>query len=293
MVHKFKGVGVALVTPFTHDDKIDFDSLGKLIDHVTSGGVDYLVVQGTTGESVTTTAKEKSEILQFVIEKNHSKLPVVFGTGGNNTSLILDNISSTDFEGVDAILSVSPYYNKPSQDGIIEHFQRIADTCPVPIILYNVPGRTSSNLLATTTIKLARHHNIIGIKEASGDLLQCLTISNSTNDDFLLISGDDMLTIPILSHGGVGVISVLANAFPDNFKVQINHFINGELTKAWQKSSELLELNPLMYEESNPVGIKQALSELGLIKNFVRLPLLPASESLMQRVKVALSALRA
>src|SRR6267142_2031476 len=206
---KFTGTGVALVTPFHQDGSIDFSSLKKLLVH-TSAGVDYFVVMGTTGESATLAKEKKKEILQFVIKNNPKKLPLVYGIGGNNTAAVLEEIEYTNFKGISAILSVSPYYNKPSQEGIRRHFKKIADASPLPVILYNVPGRTSSNLTSETTLKLAQNKNIVGIKEASGNLEQGMKIARSKSKDFLLISGDALLTLPLYAIGGVGVISVLA-----------------------------------------------------------------------------------
>ncbi|KOF02128.1 dihydrodipicolinate synthase [Roseivirga seohaensis subsp. aquiponti] len=282
-----KGTGVALVTPFNEDLTIDFDGLLKLLEH-TAKGVDYFVVQGTTGESATTTAAEKAEILSFVKKNNKTGLPIVYGIGGNNTQSVLDNIKSADLDGVDAILSVSPYYNKPSQEGIYQHFKMIADASPVPVILYNVPGRTQSNISANTTLRLAQHKNIVAIKEASGDLTQCMSISNDAPEDFLLISGDDLLTTPMMATGAVGVISVLANAFPEIFKRITKAAFSADFKASSEATFELIDINPLMYAESNPVGIKQVLEEFGICKNYVRMPLLPASEDLKTKIKALL-----
>lgn len=283
---KLYGTGVALVTPFDSTGAIDYKSLKKLLAH-TAKGVDYYVVMGTTGESVTVSAAEKQEVLNFVKKNNTAQLPVVYGIGGNNTQAVLDTIRNTDLKDVDAILSVSPYYNKPSQEGIYQHFKAIADASPIPIILYNVPGRTSSNLTAETTLRLAAHKNIIGIKEASGNLEQCMRIAKSMPKDFLLISGDDLLTVPLYAIGGKGVISVLANALPIPFKKMKEFSFVGNYTKASQHQFSLLEINGPMYEESNPVGIKQLLSELGVCENHVRLPLMPASEGLKKKISKA------
>ena len=278
------GTGVALITPFAHDLSIDFEALKKVLTHVIKGGADYLVVQGTTGESVNLSKTEKKEVLKAVLKHNDGKLPVVYGIGGNNTFDVIEEIKNADFSGIEAILSVSPYYNKPSQAGIIAHYTAIADTSPVPVILYNVPGRTMSNLTASTTLTLANHPNIIGIKEASGNLEQCLNIASNKPKDFLLISGDDMLTGIINSFGGVGVISVLANAYPAIFKT----ICHGNNTASNQALFKLLELNPLMYEEANPVGLKCLMNLLDLCEANVRLPLLPASDSLRERIKKAM-----
>ena len=281
---KFYGTGVALVTPFSENGSIDYKSLKKLLNH-TAKGVDYYVVMGTTGESVTVTSEEKKSVLKFVLENNAKKLPVVFGIGGNNTQNVLDTIKSTNFKGVDAILSVSPYYNKPSQEGIYQHFVAIADASPVPVILYNVPGRTGSNLTAETTLRLANHKNIIGVKEASGNLEQCMKISKHMPKDFLLISGDDMLTVPLYSIGAKGVISVLANSYPVIFKKMKEFAFANSYAKASQEQFKILEINGPMYEEGNPVGVKFVLSEMGICSGAVRLPNVPASEGLQKKIR--------
>jgi 4-hydroxy-tetrahydrodipicolinate synthase len=288
---KLFGTGVALVTPFDAKGIIDYKALKRLLKH-TARGVDYYVVMGTTGESVTVNADEKKQVLEFVRRNNPSGLPIVFGIGGNNTQNVIDIIRTTDLSGVDAILSVSPYYNKPSQEGIFQHFSRIADASPVPIILYNVPGRTSSNITAETTLRLAEHPNIVGVKEASGNLEQCMKIAQKKPKDFLLISGDDLLTVPIYSIGGKGVISVLANALPVTFKKMKEFSFAGQFEKASKAQFSLLEINGPMYEEANPVGIKQLLKEIGICENFVRLPLIEASEGLKQKIHNAYKAIK-
>ncbi|MEQ8244832.1 4-hydroxy-tetrahydrodipicolinate synthase [Fulvivirga sp.] len=288
-IDKLYGTGVALVTPFNENGSIDYDGLKKLLQHTAKQGVDYYVVQGTTGESATTTADEKTEILNFVKQNNSANLPIVYGIGGNNTLQVIETIKSTDLDGIEAILSVSPYYNKPSQEGIIKHFELIADNSPVPVILYNVPGRTASNLTAVTTLRLAKHKNIIGSKEASGSLEQAMYISANKPEDFLLISGDDMLTVPLYSIGAKGVISVLANAFSDVFKEMKGHAFNNNYEAAAKAAFKLLSINPLMYVESNPVGIKHVLKLQGVCDDHVRLPLLPPSKELKTDIKAALS----
>lgn len=283
-MNAFKGTGVALVTPFHEDQSIDFESLKKLINHVVSGGVDYLVVLGTTGESATLTSAEKKQVLKASLEYNGGRVPVMLGIGGNNTHSVLNEITNTDFYGVAAILSVSPYYNKPSQDGIVAHYTAIANAVPVPVVLYNIPGRTMSNMTAATTLKLSHHPNIVGIKEASGNLEQCMQIAAAMPKDFLLLSGDDLLTKPIMSIGGSGVISVMANAFPEKFKI-LTHGSNHEgLITAFS----LLEMNSLMYLEGNPVGIKNLLFHKGILSSDqVRLPMLRASQDLSEMIKAA------
>jgi len=281
---KLYGTGVALVTPFTDNQEVDFNALKQLLDH-TAKGVDYYVVMGTTGEAATLDSAEKKSVLQFVKENNSKKLPLVYGIGGNNTRQVLESIKDTDLSGVDAVLSVSPYYNKPSQEGIYQHFMAIADACPVPLILYNVPGRTASNMAAATTLRLAQHANILGIKEASGNLEQCMRIARDKPGDFLLISGDDMVTVALYAMGASGVISVLANAYPETFRRMKEYAAAGDFTAASKEIFKLLDLNPLMYEEGNPVGLKTVLKELGLCSDVVRLPLAPASDSLKSRIR--------
>lgn len=284
---KLRGTGVALVTPFTSapNHAVDYAALRRLLDYVIEGGVEYIVVNGTTAESPTITSEEKAEILRFAKEHVGGCVPLVYGLGGNDTAGTEALIRSTDLKGIAAILSASPYYNKPSQAGIVAHYERLADASPVPIILYNVPGRTASNMTAATTLHLARHPNIIGIKEASGNLEQCQQIAAAKPDDFLLISGDDMMTTSLISFGAEGIISVLANAFPRRFSDMTRHALAGDFKAASRLLFGFVDLNPLMYEESNPVGIKAALEALGVCSRDVRLPLLAASEGLRERVK--------
>lgn len=280
------GTGVALVTPFTESLEVDYKGLKKLLRH-TARGVDYYVVMGTTGESATCTAEEKKAVLQFIKENNRAGLPLVYGIGGNNTREVLEAIQEADLDGVDAILSVSPYYNKPSQEGIYQHFKAVADAAPVPVILYNVPGRTASNITADTTLRLASHTNIVGIKEASGIIEQCMRIARYAPRDFMLISGDDMLTVPLYAIGSRGVISVLANAYPVPFRKMKDFAFNGNFAKAAQEQFRILEVNGPMYEEGNPVGVKFLLESLGVCSAFVRQPLLPASKGLRQKITAA------
>jgi 4-hydroxy-tetrahydrodipicolinate synthase len=281
---KLKGTGVALVTPFTKDLAVDYDGLRKLLDFNLDGGVNYLVINGTTGESVTTTKAEKAEILRFIKEHVNGRLPLVYGVGGNNTQEVLEALRTTDLEGITAILSVSPYYNKPSQQGIYQHYMHIASASPVPVILYNVPGRTGSNISGDTTLKLAAHENIIGIKEASGNLEQCMYIAKHKPADFMLISGDDLLTVPMISFGAVGIISVLANAFPEKFSHMVQFALEGNFKEASALLLSFVDINPLMYEESNPVGVKAVLERFGVCSASVRLPLLEASTGLKDKI---------
>jgi len=280
---KLFGTGVALVTPFEEIGKIDFKALKRLLIH-TAKGVDYFVVMGTTGESATLSKEEKKNVLKFVLENNPKKLPIVYGIGGNNTQNVLDELTSTDLKGVTAILSVSPYYNKPPQEGIFQHFKQVAAASPLPIILYNVPGRTGSNISAQTTLRLASLKNIIGIKEASGNLEQCMKIVKEKPKGFMLISGDDMLTLPLYSIGGVGVISVLANALPQIFLKIKENFYSGRLKQAQTEQFKIININGAMYEEGNPVGLKYLLSLIGVCGHTVRLPLTKPSSGLQKKI---------
>lgn len=281
-MNQLKGTGVALITPLKEDFSIDFDGLKRLVDHVINGGVDYLVILGTTGEAATLSSLEKKEVVKTCLEHNQGRVPIVYGIGGNNTQAVLDDIANAEFTGISAILSVSPYYNKPSQAGIIAHYTAIADECPVPVILYNIPGRTMSNMTAATTLKLAEHPNIIGMKEASGNLEQCMQIAAEMPKDFLLISGDDLMTRALSSVGGSGIISVLANALPETFKTMC-HGTDKESLKA---AFSILGLNNLMYLEGNPVGIKNLLKHQGICGDQVRLPMLRASKELSTQIKL-------
>lgn len=284
MMQKLKGTGVALVTPFDEKLRVDFEGLGKLLQLTTEGGVNYFVVHGTTGEAATTTLEEKKEILTFIKAHNPKNLPLVYGIGGNNTSDILKKIASTDFQGIDAILTVSPYYNRPSQEGIYLHYRAIADACPVPIILYNVPSRTGSNMEAITALRLSDHSNIIGIKEASADLVQCLAIAKDKPDDFLLISGDDILTVPMIAIGAIGVISTLANGFPTQVCQMVEAALRNDYIKARKYQSELLKMHELVVKEGNPAATKQILEALTICKNYVRLPLAPVSAAIVEKI---------
>ncbi|WP_324670789.1 4-hydroxy-tetrahydrodipicolinate synthase [Hymenobacter sp. GOD-10R] len=284
---QLRGTGIALVTPFTPtpDHAVDYVALRRLLDFTIDGGIEYLVINGTTAESPTVTADEKTEILRVVKEHVAGRVPLVYGMGGNDTMGVEAQLQATDLTGIAAILSVSPAYNKPSQQGIIQHYLRVADASPVPVILYNVPGRTSSNMTADTTLRLAQHDNIIGTKEASGNLEQCMVIAARKPNNFLLISGDDLLTVPMISFGAVGVISVLGNAFPERMAQMTRHALSGNFAEASKLLYEFLPLNPLMYEESNPVGVKAILEALGLCSAAARLPLMEASGGLKERIQ--------
>lgn len=280
MHDQFKGTGVAIVTPFHDSGNIDFGSFEKLLEHVITGGVNYLVALGTTGESATLSRDEKNAVIDFAIEIIHHRVPLVVGIGGNNTQEVINTIRSTSFDNIDAILSVSPYYNKPQQKGIYNHYKAIATASPVPVILYNVPGRTSSNMSIDTTLKLAQDmKNIIGIKEASGNLLQVMEIIHRKPQDFLVISGDDALTLPMLACGADGVISVVANAFPGPFSEMVNLGLKGKFGKAKAIHYSLLETMNALFMDGSPSGIKSALEILDICKNNVRLPLVKVGKT--------------
>ena len=277
----FRGSGVALVTPFTASGEVDHAGLRKLVSFVTEKGINYLVVMGTTGESATLTKAEKDAVLATVIDENSGKLPIVLGIGGNNTQAVLEAFKSQDFTGVDAILSVSPYYNKPTQEGIYQHYKVLAEATELPIILYNVPGRTASNISAKTTLRLAHDFkNIIAVKEASGDLEQIMEITMNRPEGFLVISGDDNLTLPMLALGGDGVISVSGQGYPEVFSKMVNDGLAGKIEEARKGHYELFEVTKMLFAEGNPGGIKVALEARGLCGAGVRLPLWPISDSL-------------
>ncbi|PCI96562.1 MAG: 4-hydroxy-tetrahydrodipicolinate synthase [Flavobacteriales bacterium] len=285
-MNNFKGTGVAIVTPFNEDKSVDYNSLEKLVEHLISNGIDYLVVQGTTGESVTLSKQEKEETLAFIIKINNGKLPIVLGIGGNCTATVVEDLQSTNLTGVDAILSVSPYYNKPTQEGIYQHYKAVAEVATLPIILYNVPGRTSSNILPETTLRLANDFdNIIGVKEASGSLEQCMEIINNKPFNFFVISGDDALTLPMIACGGDGVISVIANAFPKGFSDMVNAALKTEMEDAKSLHYKYFEMIHYLFVEGNPAGVKAALKELGITGNTVRLPLVNVSEKTNNKIK--------
>lgn len=285
---RFKGVGAALITPFDEHQEIDYAGLKRLIEFVSEGGVDYLVVQGTTGESPTISSTEKDEILAFSKKHNIKGLPIMYGLGGNDTRAALETIRKTDFEGVDAILSVCPYYNKPTQEGIIAHFTAIADASPVPVFLYNVPGRTVINMKADTILKLAEHPNIIGIKDAGGSIEQSMELAAHAPKDFLLLSGDDNLVTTMVSVGWHGVISVIANGFPREFTDLTWHALEGNFKEAAALQLAFLEFDTLLYIESNPVGIKKCLEIKGVCSSEVRLPLLKATAQLGEKLEAAM-----
>ena len=285
MNNPFSGSGVALVTPFNEDKSIDFTAVRKLVQLQILGGTDFLVVQGTTGESPTLSQEEKLKLLETVIDENAGKLKIVYGIGGNNTILVGETLKQLKIEGVDGILSVSPYYNKPTQKGIIEHFKYISSCTELPIILYNVPGRTGSNILAETTLTLAEIPNIVAIKEASGNMDQIMEIIRLRKPNFGVISGDDAITMPLIAAGADGVISVVANALPEKFSRMVHAAINGDLDSARKEHYDLLSITRMFFEEGNPGGVKVALAHRKIMNEFMRLPLIPVSDALRKRIQ--------
>jgi len=283
MNNPFTGSGVALVTPFHKDGSIDFDALKKLVQLQIDGGTDFLVVQGTTGESPTLSQEEKMQVLQTVIDVNQGKLKIVYGVGGNNTLAVGETLKKVP-AGVDGILSVSPYYNKPIQKGIIEHYKYIASCTDLPIILYNVPGRTGSNVLPETTIALAEISNIVAMKEASGSMEQIMEIIRLRKPDFGVLSGDDAITMPLIAAGADGVISVVANAFPEKFSRMVHSSMEGDLDTARIEHYDLLPITKMFFEEGNPGGVKVALAVRGIMEENMRMPLYPVSDGLRARI---------
>lgn len=284
-MEKFKGLGVALVTPFQDNGAVDMAGLQRLVEHNINHGTDFLVVQGTTGESATLTKEEKKATLDFVIEINAGIKPIVLGVGGNNTSEVVNDLKTLDLKGVDGILSVSPYYSKPSQEGIYQHYKAVAAATELPIILYNVPGRTMSNVLPATTLRIARTcKNVVGIKEASGNLEQVMEIVLNKPKGFLVLSGDDALTLPHMAIGGDGVISVVGNAFPKRFSRMIHNASNGDMQAARKDHYDLIELIQTLFADGNPAGIKRVLKELDICKEYLRLPLVPVNSSVGDRL---------
>ncbi|XOV68219.1 MAG: 4-hydroxy-tetrahydrodipicolinate synthase [Fluviicola sp.] len=285
MENPFSGSGVALVTPFNDDFSIDFDALRKLVRYQIDNGTDFLVVQGTTGESPTLTWDEKMAVLKAVQEENQGKLKVVFGIGGNNTAEVGETLKSLDNAGIDGILSVSPYYNKPTQKGIIAHYKYLASCTDLPIILYNVPGRTGSNVSASTTLELSKVENIVAMKEASGDFAQIMEIIRNKPEGFGLLSGDDAITMPMIAAGAEGVISVVANAFPKRFAQMVHASQQGELALAREAHYDLLPITHMLFEEGNPGGVKASLTNQKIMKPTMRQPLYPISDDLRQRIE--------
>ncbi|GAA3769035.1 4-hydroxy-tetrahydrodipicolinate synthase [Flavobacterium ginsengiterrae] len=279
------GTGVALVTPFKKDFSVDIEALQRIVNFSIDGGVEYLVVMGTTAENATLTQEEKELVINTVIDVNKGRLPLVLGVGGNNTMQIVEELKTRDFSAFEAILSVSPYYNKPTQEGIYQHFKAIAEASPVPVILYNVPGRTASNMLPSTVIRLANDFkNVVAIKEAAGDMAQALRLIKDAPKDFLVISGDDMIALPIVLAGGAGVISVIGQGYPKEFSEMIRLGLNKKATEAFKTQYFLSDCIDMIFEQGNPAGIKQIFQAMNIAENTVRLPLVSVDESLAGRL---------
>ena len=271
-----KGMGVALITPFKEDESVDYEALGRLVDYLLQNGADYLVVLGTTAETPTLTEDEKKKIIELVVTKVRHRIPIVLGVGGNCTKSVVDKLKNDNFEGIDAVLSVVPYYNKPSQEGIYQHYKAIAQATDLPVILYNVPGRTGVNMTAETTLRLAREFkNIIAVKEASGNITQMDDIIKNKPKDFNVISGDDGITFPLITLGAIGVISVIGNAFPREFSRMVRLALAGDYESARTIHHRFTELFSLLFIDGNPAGVKSMLSMMGFVENRLRLPLVP------------------
>lgn len=285
-------MGVALITPFKSDESVDFDALARLVEYQIKNGTDYLVVLGTTAETPTLTEQEKEDVTRFVIQCAAKRIPIVLGVGGNNTKAVVEKLKTTDFSGVDAILSVTPYYNKPSQEGIYQHYAAIAKASPLPIVLYNVPGRTGVNMLAETTLRLAKEFsNICAVKEASGNFSQIDDIIKNKPADFMVISGDDGITFPLITLGAVGVISVIGNAFPSEFSRMVRLGLQGDYKSARLIHHHFNELIQLLFVEGNPAGVKSMLAVMGFIDNTLRLPLVPNTIKTYEKIRVVLNEL--
>jgi 4-hydroxy-tetrahydrodipicolinate synthase len=288
----FTGMGVALITPFKNDESVDFDALQYLVEYQIKNGTDYLVVCGTTAETATLTEDEKDAITRFVISVNGGRLPIVLGIGSNNTRAVVEKLQHQDLQGVDAVLSVTPYYNKPSQEGLYQHFRTIALASKLPIIMYNVPGRTGVNMTATTTLRLANDFkNIVAVKEASGIFPQIDDIIKNKPDNFVVISGDDGITFPLITLGAVGVISVIGNAFPYEFSRMVRLALNGQYEAAREIHHRFTELIALLFVDGNPAGVKSMLSVMGMIDNKLRLPLVPTTITTFEKIRAVLNQL--
>ena len=284
-MQKFIGTGVALVTPFKNDFSVDVEALTRIVNYVIDGGVEYIVVLGTTAESATLSAEEKELVIATIVNANAGRLPLVLGVGGNNTAKVIEELKSRDFSNFDAVLSVSPYYNKPTQEGIYQHFKAVADASPIPVILYNVPGRTASNMLPTTVARIANDcKNVIGIKEAAGDIVQAMKLIQITPKGFLVISGDDMITLPMVLAGGAGVISVIGEGFPKDFSEMVRLGLQRKVDEAYQLHYKLAYAIDMIFEQGNPAGIKEVFKSLGLSENTVRLPLVSVNDDLANRL---------
>ena len=281
----FNGTGVALITPFRKQETIDFSKLEDLINHIISSGIDYIVALGTTSEAATMTATERTALQDFIVETTNGRVPIMLGIGGNNTRQVTDTIAQTNFDGISGILSVAPFYNKPNQKGIALHFKQIADASPVPVIIYNVPGRTGVNIAADTTIQIAHEcPNIIGIKEASGNISQVMEILRNKPEHFKVISGDDALTYPMIALGASGVISVVANALPKEMSDMVRYALKGDWKKALPLHYKMIPMMNALFEEGNPTGVKALLEIEGRISNYLRMPLVKASKTLQNKI---------
>jgi 4-hydroxy-tetrahydrodipicolinate synthase len=279
------GTGVALVTPFKSDFSVDVEALKSIVNFSVENGIEYLVVMGTTAENATLSAEEKELVIDTVVVANNGRLPLVLGVGGNNTSQVVSELKTRNLSAFEAILSVSPYYNKPTQEGIYQHFKAIAEASPIPVILYNVPGRTSSNMLPSTVLRLANDFsNIVGIKEAAGDLVQAMKIIQHKSKDFLVISGDDMIALPMVLAGGAGVISVIGQGLPKEFSEMIRLGLNKKVDAAFELQYKIADSIDMIFEQGNPAGIKEMFKALGIAENVVRLPLVTVDESLSKRI---------
>lgn len=279
------GTGVALVTPFKKDFSVDVEALKRIVNYQIDNGINYLVVLGTTGEPATLKKEEKELVIKTVIETNNGRLPLVLGVGGNNTAEVVEELKTRDFTGFSAVLSVSPYYNKPTQEGIYQHFKAIAEASPLPVILYNVPGRTGSNVLPSTVIRLANDFkNVVAIKEAAGDIVQAMKLIQLKPKDFLVISGDDMVTLPMVLAGGSGVISVIAEGFPKQFSEMVRLGLERKVDEAYKIHYEISDSIDMIFEQGNPGGVKEIFKSLGLSENTVRLPLVNVNEDLANRL---------
>ncbi|MDR0768865.1 MAG: 4-hydroxy-tetrahydrodipicolinate synthase [Dysgonamonadaceae bacterium] len=287
-----KGMGVALITPFKTNGDVDFQALSRIVDYQLQNGTDYLAVLGTSAETPTLTSNEQKEITQLVIEQVNGKIPIVLGVGGNNTHAVAERLKNDDFSGIDAILSVVPYYNKPSQEGIYQHYKQIADSTSLPVVLYNVPGRTGVNMSAETTLRLAHDcENIAGVKEASGNIMQIGAIIKNKPHDFQVISGDDSIAFPLITLGAVGVISVIGNAFPKEFSRIVRLALSGDYANALHIHHKFTELFELLFVDGNPAGVKSILHIMGYIENSLRLPLLPTRITTYEKIKAILQEL--
>jgi len=285
-MNAFKGLGVAMITPFKKDLSVDVDALKNLTNHLVENGADYLVVMGTTGETPALDKEDKKLVLDTILATNAGRKPIVLGMGGNNTHELCLQLDRMETAGISAILSVAPYYNKPTQNGMFEHYKAVSEHSKLPIILYNVPGRTGSNMLADTTLRIAYDcRNVIGIKEASGNVEQVMTIIKDRRKDFLVISGDDAITLPLIASGADGVISVVGNAFTHEFGNMVHHALKGEFAEARALHYRLLEITQLMFVEGNPAGVKEVLSHLDICEHYLRLPLVPVSQVTSERMR--------